>query len=70
MSVPKSLHLLVDLFLRTEKEKIFVTHTANEIIFKGFDDPILKAMNDAKFIIKNFIPDGAFMDKFAFFYAR
>jgi hypothetical protein len=41
-----------------------------DIIFDGFDDPILIAMKDASFLIKPYVPPGAFMDKFAFFYGR
>jgi len=69
-TIPTWLHLGVNLFLKAEKEKVFVTHTVGDIIFNGFKDPLLDAMNDLKVLIKDFVPDGAFMDKFAFFYAR
>ena len=39
-------------------------------MFNGFNDPVLTFMEDLKFILKEFIPDGAFMDKFGLFYAR
>jgi len=68
--IPVWLHLGVDLFLKGEKEKLFVTHTVGNILFNGFQDPLLNAMTDLKAILKEFVPDGAFMDKFAFFYAR
>ena len=61
---------MLNLFLKAEKEELFVTHPIKNIIFDGFDDPLLKAMNDAKFFLKNYVPAGAFMDKFGFFYAR
>jgi len=68
--IPSSMRPLVNIFLKAENEQVFVTHSVNDIIFNGFDDPLLKAMNGAKFFIKNYVPAGAFMDKFAFFYNR
>ena len=34
--IPVWLHLGVDLFLKGEKEKLFVTHTVGNILFNGF----------------------------------
>jgi len=36
----------------------------------GFDDPLLKAMNSLKNLLHGMVPDGAFTDKFGFFYKR
>jgi CD36 family len=52
------------------KEQTFVTHRVGDIIFDGFDDPLLIAMKDASFIIKPYVPAGAFMDRFGLFYGR
>lgn len=65
-----SMFFLINMFLKAQKEKVFVTHTANEIMFKGFDDPLLKAMKSLKNLMKGVVPDGAFTDKFGFFYNR
>ena len=35
-TIPTWLHLGVNLFLKAEKEKVFVTHTVGDIIFNGF----------------------------------
>merc|ERR1719283_353034 len=67
---PKSTLWLIDGFLNAQNEQAFVTHTANEIIFRGFDDPLLKTMNSLKSFMKGVVPDGAFTDKFGFFYKR
>ena len=54
-------------------EKLFVTKTVREIIFDGFHDPVLDNMPGliaALPFIKDMIPEGALMDKFAFYYNR
>jgi len=68
--IPKGLHLGTDWFLKLNKEKLFVKHKVGDILFNGFNDPVLTFMEDLKLILKEFIPDGLFMDKFGLFYAR
>jgi len=68
--VPKALHAPLNWLLLAEKERLFVTHTANEIIFNGFEDPLLNVLDSLKALLKSLLPDGALMDKFAFFYKR
>eukprot|EP00088_Acartia_fossae_P042692 TRINITY_DN4488_c0_g2_i2.p1 TRINITY_DN4488_c0_g2~~TRINITY_DN4488_c0_g2_i2.p1 ORF type:complete len:496 (+),score=94.32 TRINITY_DN4488_c0_g2_i2:56-1543(+) len=68
--IPKLWHLGTEGFLEATKEKVFVTQRVGDILFDGYEDPLLTDMEALKFILKAFIPDGAFMDKFGFFYAR
>lgn len=32
----------VDIFMRQEGERLFVTHTADELLFTGYDDKLLQ----------------------------
>jgi len=60
-------------FLKGWKEQLFVTKPVHEIIFDGFHDPVFDNLEDlieALPFIKQFIPEGSLMDKFAFFYNR
>ena len=63
-------HSAINTFLKAIQEKTFVTQKVSDLIFDGFDDPLLIAMKDASFLIKPYVPPGAFMDRFAFFYGR
>ena len=60
-------------FLKGWKEQLFVTKPVREIIFDGYNDPVFdnleELIKDLPFI-KQFIPEGSLMDKFAFFYNR
>ena len=54
------------------KEKLFITASVKEILFDGFNDPLLddlEGLEKALPFIKKFIPPGI-TDKFAFFYQR
>ena len=54
------------------KEKLFITASIKEILFDGFNDPLLddlEGLEKALPFIKKFIPPGI-TDKFAFFYQR
>jgi len=68
--IPKALHLGTNWLLKAKREQVFVTQKVGDILFNGFDDPFLTFMEDFKMIIEPFVPDGAFMDKFGFFYNR
>ena len=52
------------------EEKAFVTKTVREIIFDGYEDPLLNMLEELKKIFKDLIPFPAEMDKFAIFYKR
>ena len=60
------LNLLLDIL----NEKAFVKKAVRDIIFDGYEDPLLKALEDLKKIFKDLIPFPAEMDKFAIFYKR
>jgi hypothetical protein len=54
------------------KEKLFVTKSVRAIIFDGYDDPVLRDLEEISAslpFIKPFIPPGI-TEKFAFFYKR
>lgn len=63
----------IDIFLRSIKEKLFVTKTVREIIFDGYHDPLFDNLEEIMKLlpfIKKMVPEGSVMDKFAFFYGR
>ena len=61
----------ISLFLDAIKEKTFVHKKVKEIIFDGYDDPLLKDIQKLKNILKALnIPIPPDMDKFAIFYKR
>jgi len=68
--IPKGLHLGMSWILSGKKEQMFVTHKVGDILYNGFEDPFLSFMEDFEAFIKPFVPEGAFMDKFGFFYNR
>lgn len=55
---------LVDIFLRSYPEALYVTHTAGEWIW-GYEDPFLKAIKELP-LIGPFVPD----DHFGYFYGQ
>jgi len=57
----------VSMALAAIKEKLFVTKTVGEIIFDGYEDPLL---DDISVITKFGIKIPGLMDKFGFFYGR
>jgi len=64
---------LVNPWLVTWKETLFVTHSVGDIIFNGYHDPLFDHIEDAiKALpfLKDLIPEGSLMDKFGFFYGR
>lgn len=53
------------------KEKLFITKSVGEIIFDGYHDPMFDGIEDIKSLLPSgVVPEGAIMDKFAFFYGR
>ena len=65
--LPKITRGLMDLGLKAIKEKLFVEKSAREVLFDGYEDPILSA---AEFIHKFNVPIPGIMDKFGFYYGR
>lgn len=64
---------LVNGYLLTIKEALFVTEKVNNIIFDGYHDPLFDHLEDMLKklpFIQPFIPPGSLMDKFGFFYGR
>lgn len=47
-------------FALTAMSKLYVTKTAKEILFDGYDEPILKSLS--------YLPISSVMDKFGLFY--
>jgi len=69
--VPKFWRPGLDAVLLMMKEKLFVTKTVREIIFDGYHDPLFDEVMKIKDVLPDgTVPDGAIMDKFAFFYGR
>jgi scavenger receptor class B, member 1 len=66
-NLPKITRGLMNLGLKAIGENLFVEKTAGEILFDGYDDPVLKA---AEFIHKFNVPIPGIMDKFGFYYGR
>ena len=65
------LRALIDSLLKTIDEELFITKSVREIIFDGYHDPVFDGIEKFKSIIPaKYIPEGAIMDKFAFFYGR
>lgn len=54
----------VDFFLKEKERTLFTTHTVNELLFEGYDDPLLVLAKDLNITGLN-IP----FDKFGWFYA-
>merc|ERR1719376_1959505 len=53
------------------QEKVFITKTVREIIFEGYHDPLFdEVMKIKDYLPPDTVPEGAIMDKFAFFYGR
>ena len=67
MKLPKITRGVMNLALKAFNEKLFVEKSAREILFDGYDDPILDA---AEFIHKFHVPIPGIMDKFGFYYGR
>jgi len=61
----------LDGILLMMKEKLFITKTVREIIFEGYHDPLFdEVMKIKDYLPPDTVPEGAIMDKFAFFYGR
>jgi hypothetical protein len=61
----------ISLFLDIIKEKTFVHKKVSEIIFDGYEDPLLKDIQKLKDLLKALnVPIPPEMDKFAIFYKR
>jgi len=58
---------LMNVGLKMLNEKLFVEKTAREVLFDGYEDPILSA---AEFIHDFNVPIPGLMDKFGFYYDR
>ncbi|XP_017780635.1 PREDICTED: protein croquemort-like isoform X2 [Nicrophorus vespilloides] len=54
--------LAISLTLRSTKSEMFVTKTADEFLFRGFEEPTLDAANKIPFV--------KIMDKFGYFYKK
>jgi hypothetical protein len=65
--LPKITRGLMNVGLKLIKEPLFVQKTAREILFDGYEDPLLNA---AEFIHKFNVPIPGIMDKFGFYYGR
>jgi len=73
LHVAKIWRPMVDGFLSSINEKLFVTKSVREIIFDGYHDPLFDNLEEVmKWLpfIKKMIPEGSLMDRFAFFYGR
>ena len=69
--VPNWLRPGLDGILLIMKEKLFITKTVKEIIFDGYHDPLFDEISKIKNLLPDgTVPEGAIMDKFAFFYGR
>ena len=71
--VAKGWRPFVDTFLKSIDERLFVTKSVREIIFDGYHDPLfdnLETIMQWLPFIKDLVPEGSMMDKFAFFYGR
>jgi len=71
--VAKGWRPFVDTFLKSINERLFVTKSVREIIFDGYHDPLfdnLETIMQWLPFIKDLVPEGSMMDKFAFFYGR
>ena len=67
LKLPKITRGLMNLGLKALQEKLFVAKTAREVLFDGYEDPVLNA---AEFIHKFNVPIPGIMDKFGFYYGR
>jgi len=65
--LPKITRGLMNVGLKAIGEKLFVEKTARQILFDGYEDPLLDA---AEFIHKFNVPIPGIMDKFGFYYGR